>query len=181
MKSIILVAIGTLLIFNVQAQNKNIKLSKLELAKANIKKHLLNTLNDPSSYQPAGWGKLITLFRTFNADGEYNYLIETPIYSNERINIIDREIALQSQSIVDNKPLNNEINTLALKRDILLKMKENATQKLDSLINNYKSSKIIGYSISHSLRAKNAYGGLVLNSYTFFLDEKLRVVSSESD
>lgn len=135
-------------------------------AKENVEKYMKAKLDDPKSYESVSFGKLDSVFSPFDESKEG---IELNLKEDK---LSEREAELSAK--VD---VTESISEL----EKIIKESKEITQKRSDLIDTiidkslkYKGT-FCGYEITHSFRAKNKMGALVLDSCTVDLDTKMNV------
>jgi hypothetical protein len=138
--------------------------SKEDIAKSLIKENLKTTLNDFNSYEPVEFGKLDTSFSKldlFNEEMELKKL-------NDKVD----EIALNKYD------LDRTIKDIQADKESLILIQK-ANDSISKLIENKKKNfkpQLAGFKMKHTLRAKNALGATILQTYTFYFSEDLTKV-----
>ena len=135
-------------------------------AKENVEKYIKTKLDDPKSYESVNFGKIDSMFSSFDESKEG---IELKLKENklsERSKELSNRIDI-TESIPELNKIIEENKELTQKRKDLIDTIFNKSIK-------YKGA-FCGYKIKHSYRAKNKMGGLVLDSCIVVLDPIMNV------
>ncbi|MEO7176117.1 MAG: hypothetical protein ABIV51_09485 [Saprospiraceae bacterium] len=152
--------------------------TKLERAKASVKKHLMRNLNDPSSYQSVEWGSVVAIQGTFDEQAsaipELKFLIDKMEYY---------KLFYESSGRTKNDwEISDGAKAIAIKNEQLYLDSFNLAKiQYDKAIAPYNrkyKAELLQYSIKHEFRAKNAMGALMLNCNVFVLDNEFKVESA---
>lgn len=153
--------------------------SSLEIQKAKtaVIAYLKRNLNNPASYSPASWGKLEKTYSSFyDTKVAEDFKKTLQIYHDGKIDLlvsiskIKARIGKNYESDSTYIDAINLQNQATLAYDSLYKAQQDAEKS-------YKP-KFDGYSIEHSIRARNKFNALVLQNYIFILNKTFKVISS---
>ncbi|QEC77898.1 hypothetical protein [Mucilaginibacter ginsenosidivorax] len=135
-----------------------------------VKDYLNKNLNDPDSYEPVSFGALKANFDTYENSNTEGKKLSTKRTDQDSIaNIYESKIDSINNGYISGKKLLEKYTSLAKKH------RHNADsikQIIDTKSADYHGP-LLGYSITHTFRAKNAFGALVLQTKDFMLDDKL--------
>ena len=124
-------------------------------AQSAVAAYMKKTLDDPASYQPVRWGKVTPFLKQEQIQGQALALIELGRQQGDStLDLIRGEASAQSiaQSEALGKRLFAHADTVAREADRLFKTHDSTS---------------LGASLSHSFRAKNKMGAVVLDSARF--------------
>lgn len=131
---------------------------------------LQKNMNDPASYQPARWSKPEpwTVGDSISAD---LYILKSRLHQNKELTKTD-SIHLASISRLTNdqdllKPTTARLAEWRRERDSL--------RQAIHAVPAARDTARLGYYLTHSFRAKNKLGALVLDSVEFYVDKAGRV------
>jgi hypothetical protein len=158
-KSILLLTI----LFALNSCNKNPQ----KIAEDNIAKYLAKHLNDPKSYQPDSFGKLDSIFSSFYDTKEGIELMTAYGDLGKDMREVQSKI-YSAKSISDLDKIEEQEKIFSEKRDSISELMDEKELK-------YKGN-LTGFRTTHSYRAKNKMGALVLEENAFLLDKDLEVI-----
>jgi len=139
-----------------------------------IEEYLRKSLNDYKSYEPVEFSSLDTIFSSLDTWKPYDSIARL----RDAADVIAKTFKQENEKYFYNKPkLANSFLQDALKEEDTVRT---MTNLLDSM-NRKFFPKRIGWKMTHTLRAKNAFGAVVLNKITYFFDENLTRVIKEVD
>jgi PBP1b-binding outer membrane lipoprotein LpoB len=137
-----------------------------EKAQDNVKKYLMGNMNDPKSYESVSFGKLDSMFSSFDESEEGIELIKQEKELSDKLNELDEKIN-HTQSL-------SELSEIEKSGKIIIEKRKNIIDLKFEKSLSYKGE-FIGFELKHSFRGKNKMGGLVLENSTFILDKNLDV------
>jgi hypothetical protein len=163
MKKLFLLPIIILLFFSCKKKNQ-------QIAEANVKNYLLETMNDKDSYQSVSFGKLEETRENFESTKE-------GIQLRKKKSDLD-SISKKAYGDMDFAKTTTEIKAFETKSLSVLAEEKKIQNELDTKEKNYKG-KINGYKLEHKFRGKNGFNAVILADKTFYLDKNLKVDSGE--
>ena len=165
MKLYYLLLIASLFIIGC-SQSKNKKSEKL------IKEYLSENLNDFNSYDPVEFSSVDSFYAPFELYYEMEF--------NKVSMLLDE--AKRMKNDLDNRYLLTD-----LERDQLLFMIDSVKEKSSMMMLDIEKKrseyipKFAAYKVNHSFRAKNGFGGTMLNDYDFYIDTTFSIVLRVED
>ncbi|MCR8560111.1 hypothetical protein KXD93_20840 [Mucilaginibacter sp. BJC16-A38] len=146
--------------------------SDQDRAESLVKDYLKKTLNDPDSYESVSFGKLEPNYDTFISSSPEGKRLEKTENQLDSIATIYRTKADSiSTYSLGNTTLLNEYTALSKS---FRRKGDSVGQIIEVKEKNYQGP-LIGYTITHTFRAKNGFGALELNTKDFMLDSKLTI------
>jgi len=140
--------------------------SNQKKAEARIKSYLDSSLNDPSGYQPIKFDTLQVVYKIYTSTKDGEALLEKAQFYNDKT---EADLDLISKNILAISNGEKSFNQYEKDRDSLKKVYDIDGKEGTLLYNlfiknkqNFKSTEIDHYTISHLYRAKNQYGALQL-------------------
>ena len=120
-----------------------------------VKDYLKENLKDPSSYQPAKFGQLDSTYSEF--------VLNDGLIEREIKPIMDESERYMEQGDF-NKAIDKAGEAATKREELQAKMRAEFVPEF------------IGWSISHTYRAKNGFGALDISTDTFYFDKELTMV-----
>ena len=122
-----------------------------------VSAYLKKTLDDPASYQPVRWGKTESYLRTQAEREEFRQLMTTCKIQQDNVIVY-----------IEGDASKSEIARLKTTADVIMNRMEPLGKMIDKE-EAAKNSTRIGDVVSHTFRAKNKMGALVLDSARFIV------------
>ena len=152
--------------------------SKQQKAEVLVKNYLKTVLNDPSSYEGIAFDTLSTFYKSYATGDPNGRKLDTLAAS-----FIDS--SAKYSNLAKNE-LSTNTNIKKYNHHILLSMlfqkKSDSVENIEKIKGKGYKGNIYAYGISHTYRAKNGFGGLVINKTDFRIDSTItKVLNVETE
>ncbi len=153
--------------------------TKQQKAESIVKKYLDTTLNDPHSYESVSFDKLVTVHKIDTTlDDDTVMMYKREYYALEKkANYIAKKYKRKDGYDPDFSINHPEYDSITTKSSPILEKFSNRERD----ISEKKQTTPISYHISHTYRAKNGFGALLLYTTTFEIDSLLSKVTYTSE
>lgn len=143
-------------------------------AEALTKKYLDSTLNDPKSYEAVKFSKLDTLTESIDENAEYMK------YEHAKDSLKTIADSVQSAAIAAIGSSSADTAKLRMQGDSIYALRKKNLEDEHTFAEKFKG-KPVGWVISHTYRAKNAMGALIVTTNLFRFDQALTKVTDVKD
>jgi hypothetical protein len=177
MKKLLLLVL--LWIFASMAKSQNIDIRKVH---ANSVNYLMKILNDPGSYSSVKWDSIEKVYDDIekpNNIAAYDKTIEKILNTQNEMHDIrfNMKLATSRPDTLDKNKKYTDALIAMNRADVLMDSLKKEKEKIKVTYSHI----LTGYRVQHTFRARNAYNGLILNTYTFTLNKAYKVLSADNN
>ena len=138
-------------------------------AQQSVKDYLQKNLNDAKSYESVNFGKVDSVFSSFDESKEG---IELKLKENM---LSERVVELSNR--IDVAESTSELNKIIEENKELTQKRKDLVDTIFNKSIKYKGT-LCGYKINHKYRAKNKMGAVVLDENCFIMDKNFVVIKA---
>lgn len=160
MKKIIFIILSAIFLIACSSPEKN--------AQKLIKNSLMESMNDPKSYESVKFSELDSVFTVYYEDPVYVSLNN----KIDNIDIVFKATDEARRSLLQINPFDKKIDVYMEELKIMSDSIKSHSNELLEFLDNF-TPEFNGWFMTHTFRGNNAMGAKVLNSYRFIFDKDI--------